>query len=176
MFFKERYLDGNDTAYNEYIKWKYNGFSGDFKALIELTSGTHTNCRQCILATDWSRYKNGNTKTMDQPKQIFDYTHGDGDGDNNDSDNKWIFVRERGMYRFVLIRIEENTLEMLTKNILQSIKPKKVNRWKNNDHPNYERIGPALYAIYHIPTKHVINSDQVIQNLQNYVELEVIFV
>jgi len=161
------YLDANETAYNLYLQWKHDGFSGDFKALVELTSATHTNCRQCILAMDWSRYKNGHTQ-YDEPLAIFDY----GDEENG----KWLYVRERGMYRFTLIRIEENTLEALAKNVLQSIQPKPVNTWKNNEHPHYERIGPAVYAIYHVPSKHVINSDAAVENLRDNVELEVIFV
>lgn len=132
--------------------------------MVELTSATHTNCRQCILATDWARYEHGVTKYDEDVKE---FKYGDG---------KLLYVRERGMYRFKLIQIEENTLESFVKNVIQSIKPKEVNRWKNNDHPHYDRIGPALYAIYHVPTKNVVNTDQHIQNLQDYVELEVIFV
>ena len=163
----DRYLDSNDTAYSEYIKWKYDGYSGDFKALVELTS-THTNCRQCILATDWSRYKNGVTKYDDDIK-IFDYSNGD------DDNNKIFYVRERGMYKFVLIKIESNTLKSFVKNVLQSIKPKQVNKFLDNEHPKYSRIGPALYAIYHVPSKNTIHSDITITNLPNYA-VEVIFV
>ena len=161
-------MDSNETAYNEYLKWKIEGYSGDFKALVELTS-THTNCRQCILATDWSRYQNGITK-FDEPIKILDYTN------NENQNNKIFYVRERGNYKFILIRIESNTLQSLVKNILQSIKPKKVNKFLNNEHPNYDRIGPAVYAIYHVPSKHTIHTNIAVQNLPNYAELEVILV
>mmetsp|Transcript_57446 Transcript_57446/g.95443 ORF Transcript_57446/g.95443 Transcript_57446/m.95443 type:complete len:552 (+) Transcript_57446:110-1765(+) len=164
------YLDGNDTAYNEYLAWKSQGISGDFKAMIELTSATHTSCRQCILASDWSRYRHGMT-SYDAPLRVFRGTE-----DNDSYNGKWLFVRERGMYRFTLIRLKTNTLQSLVQTVLQSVTPKPVNEWQNNKHPHYELIGPALYAIYHIPSKQIINSDTAIEQLQNYVELEVIFV
>ena len=161
------YLDGNDTAYNEYLQWKVEGYSGDFKAMVDLTAKTHTACRQCILGTDWIRYKNGIGK-YDENIKVYE--------PGNDGDGKWFYVRERGMYRFTKIKLEENTLESFIRSVLIAIKPKPTNYWKNNDHPNFSRIGPALYAVYHIPSKHVIHSDVAIQNLPEYAELEVIFV
>eukprot|EP01084_Bolivina_argentea_P281592 481818_1 len=162
------YLDSNDSAYNEYLNYKIEGYSGDFKAMVELTAATHTNCRQCILGNDWIRYRNG-IGIYDEPINIFE-------PGSDVSNGKWFYIRERGMYRFTLIKIEENTLESLVINVLMAIKPKPVNFWTNNKHPNYDRIGPAVYAIYHIPSKNVIHSDIAIQNLPEYAELEVIFV
>ena len=164
-------MDGNDTAYFEYLKWKEVGYSGDFKALVELTAGTHTNCRQCILATDWQRYGHG-VGPYDEPigwkPQYIDQRQIEG--------QKVFLVRERGMYRFTVIVIHEMSLRALVEGILKGIEPKEVNKWKNNEHPDYERIGPALYAIYHVPSKNVIHSDEAVLNLLDFVELEVIFV
>ena len=67
-------------------------------------------------------------------------------------------------------------MESLVESVLTSIEKKEVNLWKHNEHPDYDRIGPAVYAVYHVPSKHVIHSDAAVENLPNYVELEVILV
>lgn len=157
------YLDKNDTAYNEYLQWKIDGYNGDFKALVELTS-THTACRQCVLGGDRLRIKNGISK-FDEPINFYKY-----------GNEKIIYIRERGRYRFTKIQLEYNTIENLVSSILQSINKHKVNMWNQNEHPNYSRIGPAVYAIYHVPTKTVIHSDLAVQLLPNNVELECILI
>ncbi|CAM6085445.1 unnamed protein product [Calypogeia fissa] len=46
-----RYLESNSTAYNETLKWKYEGPSNAFKALVDMAT-VHSSCRLCIhLAT-----------------------------------------------------------------------------------------------------------------------------
>ena len=163
------YLDKNDTAYNEYLKWKIEGYNGDFKALVELTS-THTACRQCVLGGDRLRFANGLTE-YDKPKETFVF----GDG-NNSGGGKTVFVRERGRYRFVEIKLEMNTMAGLVSGILRTISKHEVNMWTNNDHPNYKRIGPAVYAIYHVKTKNVLHDDKDVEIMPNNIELECILV
>ncbi|ETO21530.1 hypothetical protein RFI_15673, partial [Reticulomyxa filosa] len=163
------YLDKNDTAYAEYLQWKVDGYSGDFKALNELTS-THTACRVCVFAADRVRLSKGLSKVSDAPLHVYQFGKG-----------KTVFVRERGSYRFIQIQLNENVdqkqlLQHLIECILLTVKRKTFNQWKNNEHPNYNRIGPAVYAIYHVPSKHVIHSNDAVLNMPNLIELEFISV
>jgi glycoprotein 3-alpha-L-fucosyltransferase len=45
------YLASNDTAYQEYLRWKHEGPSDEFKALIDI-SAVHSRCRLCIKMAD----------------------------------------------------------------------------------------------------------------------------
>eukprot|EP01097_Dermamoeba_algensis_P011329 TRINITY_DN8765_c0_g1_i1.p1 TRINITY_DN8765_c0_g1~~TRINITY_DN8765_c0_g1_i1.p1 ORF type:complete len:124 (-),score=20.76 TRINITY_DN8765_c0_g1_i1:56-427(-) len=42
-----KYLDSNDTAYEEYLSWKKTGYSQSFKKLVDLNA-VHSRCRLCI--------------------------------------------------------------------------------------------------------------------------------
>ena len=64
-------MDSNDTAYNEYLRWKTEGYSGDFKAMVELTA-MHTACRQCNLGGDRLRLKRG-IAPYDEPLHTFKF-------------------------------------------------------------------------------------------------------
>jgi hypothetical protein len=55
-------LDKNDTAYNEYLKWKTEGPSTDWVALIDL-SIVHSECRFCIRTGDLHRKQVGEVVT-----------------------------------------------------------------------------------------------------------------
>jgi Glycosyltransferase family 10 (fucosyltransferase) C-term len=49
-----RYLDRNHTAYEEHLAWKYEGWSDDFQAMLDLGS-THGTCRECVYVADMHR-------------------------------------------------------------------------------------------------------------------------
>ncbi|KAG7599977.1 Glycosyl transferase family 10 [Arabidopsis suecica] len=43
-----KYLAANPTAYNQTLRWKYEGPSDSFKALVDVAS-VHSSCRLCIF-------------------------------------------------------------------------------------------------------------------------------
>ena len=71
---------------------------------------------------------------------------------------------------------ENETLLGLMSAIIQTINKHKINYWKDNEHPFYENIGPALYAIYGLPHKIGIHNDANVQKLKNNSEIEVILI
>jgi hypothetical protein len=48
------YLNDNETAYNEYFRWKVEGPSQDWISLVDL-SILHSECRFCIRSADIDR-------------------------------------------------------------------------------------------------------------------------
>jgi hypothetical protein len=52
------YLDGNDTAYNEYLSWKSYGPSDQFTYLMDI-GNVHSSCRLCIRTADMHRKEVG---------------------------------------------------------------------------------------------------------------------
>ncbi len=56
------YLDRNETAYNEYLEWKWKGPDLHFIMLMD-NSIVHSNCRFCIRAGDIDRKVIGEVQT-----------------------------------------------------------------------------------------------------------------
>ena len=57
-----KYLDSNDTAYNEYLSWKYEGPSKEWIALVDI-SIVHSECRFCVRSADIDRLVVGEVVT-----------------------------------------------------------------------------------------------------------------
>ena len=167
------YLNANDTAYEQHLTWKHEGYSGDFKAMVELTS-THTSCRQCIFTADALRLKHGLNADWDQPVVTMNAHN----TSSQEEHVKSVYVRERGTYRFTVLHLHRHayTLRALVSLICQHVPRRTYKQWNNNQHPFYHRIGPALYAIYHLPSKRLIHSNHAVDTMPSHVELEVIFV
>eukprot|EP01117_Protostelium_nocturnum_P020977 TRINITY_DN985_c0_g1_i1.p1 TRINITY_DN985_c0_g1~~TRINITY_DN985_c0_g1_i1.p1 ORF type:complete len:497 (-),score=138.87 TRINITY_DN985_c0_g1_i1:296-1786(-) len=96
-----KYLDSNDTAYNEYLTWKKEGPDQTWISLIDLAI-VHSNCRFCILSADIDR------------KQVGEVLTGPYINDNVDEMFLWegkgakqLKVRERGTFYLKWIYLEK---------------------------------------------------------------------
>eukprot|EP00479_Gromia_sphaerica_P008339 TRINITY_DN3122_c0_g1_i1.p1 TRINITY_DN3122_c0_g1~~TRINITY_DN3122_c0_g1_i1.p1 ORF type:complete len:128 (-),score=29.26 TRINITY_DN3122_c0_g1_i1:385-768(-) len=62
------YLDKNATAYNEYLRWKTDGWDDHFQALFDFSTA-HSICRTCAMTADMLRHDFGDTP-FDKPLSI----------------------------------------------------------------------------------------------------------
>ncbi|KAG5010772.1 hypothetical protein AAZX31_07G196400 [Glycine max] len=100
-----RYLAENPEAYNQSLRWKYEGPSDSFKALVDMAA-VHSSCRLCIHLATVSREKEENSpgfkkrpcKCTRGPKTVYH-----------------IYVRERGRFEMesIYLRSSNLTLEAL---------------------------------------------------------------
>lgn len=98
-----KYLSENPVAYNKSLRWKYEGPSDSFKALVDMAA-VHSSCRLCIhLATTIREkeeksagFKNRPCKCTRGSKTVYH-----------------LFVRERGRFEMVSIYLRKLTLEAL---------------------------------------------------------------
>ncbi|GAB5370514.1 hypothetical protein AAMO2058_001499700 [Amorphochlora amoebiformis] len=157
-----KYLDSNDTAWLEYMEWKKEGYSDDFKAIVDLTA-THSLCRRCIMVGDQThRFKIPDPITVSKVK---------GPG----STRKTIFVRERGNFYYHQLDLEGNAVSMegILRGILENIPEMKKKRWKMNDPPKKPR---RVYTLYTIGYKNIILSDDDVLNIKENSKLEFVYV
>ncbi|XP_031381868.1 glycoprotein 3-alpha-L-fucosyltransferase A-like isoform X2 [Punica granatum] len=143
------YLSENPEAYNEtlrssdgcmYIRWKYEGPSDSFKALVDMAA-VHSSCRLCIhLATAiWEKEE----KSLSFKKRPCKCTRG--------SETVYhLYVRERGRFEMESIFLRKLTLEALESAVLKKFTYlKHMPIWKE-ERPESIRGGNKLkvYRIY----------------------------
>jgi len=157
-----KYLDQNDTAYLEYMRWKKEGYSDDFKALVDTTT-THSLCRRCIMVGDQTH----RFKTPD-PNHLYK-VEGSGSG------SKIVFVRERGnfYYEQLILTGSAVSMEGLLRGILENIDEKPKNRYRANDPPKKPL---RVYTIYTVGYRDVVKTDDQVLGLQDNAKLEFVFV
>ncbi|KAL6546102.1 Alpha-(1,3)-fucosyltransferase 11 [Orobanche gracilis] len=137
-----KYLAKNASAFNESLRWKYEGPSDSFKALVDMAA-VHSSCRLCIfLATKIHdkdekspEFKKRPCKCMRGSRTIYH-----------------VYVRERGRFQMesVFLRSDNLTLEAFSSAIVVKFKSlKHVPIWKN-ERPEIIRGGNELnaYKIY----------------------------
>ncbi|KAG7594635.1 Glycosyl transferase family 10 [Arabidopsis thaliana x Arabidopsis arenosa] len=89
-----KYLAANPAAYNQTLRWKYEGPSDSFKALVDMAA-VHSSCRLCIfLAT---RVREQEEKSPNFKKRPCKCSRGGSDIVYH------VFVRERGRFEMVSI-------------------------------------------------------------------------
>ncbi|KAF5745623.1 Fucosyltransferase 12 isoform 2 [Tripterygium wilfordii] len=135
-----RYLAENPDAYNQSLRWKYDGPSDSFKALIDMAA-VHSSCRLCIhLATmieeeeEKSKFKKRPCKCTRGSKTVYH-----------------LYVRERGRFHMesIFLRSGDLTLTALESAVLEKFKSMKhVPIWKE-DRPKSIRGGDEL-KVYRI--------------------------
>ncbi|EOX98263.1 hypothetical protein QUC31_015259 [Theobroma cacao] len=137
-----KYLAENPDAYNQSLRWKYEGPSDSFKALVDMAA-VHSSCRLCIhLATD---IREKEEKSSDFKKRPCKCTRG--------SETVYhLYVRERGRFEMdsIFLRSGNLTLEALEASVLMKFKYlKHVPVWKD-ERPESIRGGDELkvYRIY----------------------------
>lgn len=139
-----RYLAENPEAYNHSLRWKYEGPSDSFKALVDMAA-VHSSCRLCIHLATKSREKE--EKSPDFKKRPCKCTRG--------SETVYhIYVRERGTFEMesIYLRSSNLTLEsfktaVLTKftslNHVPVWKPERPQILKGGDKLKVYKIYPA---------------------------------
>ncbi|KAL2537392.1 Glycoprotein 3-alpha-L-fucosyltransferase A [Forsythia ovata] len=139
---KMKYLAKNSSAYNESLRWKFEGPSDSFKALVDMAA-VHSSCRLCIyLAT---RILEKDEKTPEFKKRPCKCTRGL-------KTVYHIYARERGRFKMesVFLRSENLTLDALNAAVLLKFKSlKHVPIWKS-ERPKSIQGGDELkiYRIY----------------------------
>ncbi|KAK8263196.1 hypothetical protein V6Z11_D12G025500 [Gossypium hirsutum] len=139
---KMKYLAENPNAYNQSLRWKYEGPSDSFKALVDMAA-VHSSCRLCIhLATVIQEKEE---KSSDFKKRPCKCTRG--------SETVYhTYVRERGRFKMdsIFLRSSNLTLEALEAAVLKKFKSLKyVPIWKQ-ERPKSIRGGDELkvYRVY----------------------------
>ncbi|KAK7319869.1 hypothetical protein RJT34_04597 [Clitoria ternatea] len=137
-----RYLAGNPKAYNHSLRWKYEGPSDSFKALVDMAA-VHSSCRLCIHLATISREKE--EKSPDFKKRPCKCTRGP-------ETVYHIYVRERGRFEMesIYLRSSNLTLEALKSAVFMKFKSlNHVPVWKA-ERPEILRRGNELkiYRIY----------------------------
>ncbi|KAK9286437.1 hypothetical protein L1049_014834 [Liquidambar formosana] len=137
-----KYLAENSDAYNQSLRWKYEGPSDSFKALVDMAA-VHSSCRLCIhLATQIREKEEKNPGFQKRPckctRGLETVYH--------------LYVRERGRFEMesIFLRSGNLTLETLESAVLTKFKSlKHVPIWKQ-ERPESIRGGDELkiYRIY----------------------------
>ncbi|XP_047337462.1 putative fucosyltransferase-like protein [Impatiens glandulifera] len=136
------YLSKNPHAYNQSIRWKFEGPSDSFKALLDMAA-VHSSCRLCIHLATIIREKE--EKALSSPKRPCKCTRGE-------ETVYHVYARERGRFEMesIFLRSSNLTIEALETAILskfKSIRHKPI--WKL-ERPESIRGGDELkiYRIY----------------------------
>ncbi|VFQ78302.1 unnamed protein product [Cuscuta campestris] len=138
-----KHLAENPSAYNQSLRWKFEGPSDSFKALVDMAA-VHSSCRLCIhLATRiQEREEKKSTAFAKRPCKC-----------SGGSQTVYhIYVRERGRFNMesVFLRSSDLTLEALRAAVLEKFKSRKhVPIWKE-ERPAVLRGGDELrvYRVY----------------------------
>ncbi|KAL2927587.1 putative fucosyltransferase-like protein [Bienertia sinuspersici] len=134
------YLAKNPVAYNQSLRWKYDGPHDSFKALVDMAA-VHSSCRLCIhLAT---RIHENEEKSQGFKKRPCKCSRG--------SETIYhVYVRERGRFEMESIFLRNLTMEALESAVLKKFSNlRHVPIWKP-ERPESIRGGDELkiYRIY----------------------------
>ncbi|XP_015058382.1 glycoprotein 3-alpha-L-fucosyltransferase A-like [Solanum pennellii] len=137
-----KYLAENPIAYNESLRWKFEGPSDAFKALVDMAA-VHSSCRLCILLATRIREKEERSpKFMKRPCKC---TRG--------TETVYhVYVRERGRFEMdsIFLRSNNLSLQAFESAVLAKFKSvKHVPVWKE-ERPQVLRGGDELkiYKVY----------------------------
>ncbi|KAF3610097.1 hypothetical protein DY000_02049913 [Brassica cretica] len=109
-----KYLADNPDAYNKMLRWKHEGPSDSFKALVDMAA-VHSSCRLCIFVA--TRIRGQEEKNHEFKKRPCKCTRG--------SETVYhLFVRERGTFDMESIFLRDGylTLEALESAVLKKFK------------------------------------------------------
>ncbi|KAK2665082.1 hypothetical protein Ddye_003656 [Dipteronia dyeriana] len=139
---KMKYLAQNPDAYNQTLRWKYEGPSDSFKALVDMAA-VHSSCRLCIHLATMIREKE-EMSSPDFKKRPCKCTRG--------SETLYhLYVRERGRFQMdsIFLRSGNLTLKALESSVLMKFQSlKHVPIWKQ-ERPESIKGGDEL-KIYRI--------------------------
>uniref|UniRef100_A0A2C9V5A9 Fucosyltransferase n=1 Tax=Manihot esculenta TaxID=3983 RepID=A0A2C9V5A9_MANES len=135
------YLAENPDAYNHSLRWKYEGPSDSFKALVDMAA-VHSSCRLCIHLATMIRDKEERSPGF--KKRPCKCTRGS-------ETVHHIYIRERGRFQMesIFLRSGNLTLSALESEVLKKFKSMKhVPIWKQ-ERPESLRRGDD-YKVYRI--------------------------
>nr|AAO64480.1 core alpha 1, 3-fucosyltransferase [Arabidopsis thaliana] len=110
-----KYLAANPAAYNQTLRWKYEGPSDSFKALVDMAA-VHSSCRLCIFLA---------TRVREQEEESPNFKKRPCKCSRGGSDTVYhVFVRERGRFEMesVFLRGKSVTQEALESAVLAKFK------------------------------------------------------
>ncbi|XP_068637100.1 glycoprotein 3-alpha-L-fucosyltransferase A-like isoform X2 [Aristolochia californica] len=136
---KMKYLAGNPEAFNNSLRWKYEGPSDSFKALVDMAA-VHSSCRLCIYVA--TKIRERDERNQIRPCRC---TRGVGTVYH-------LFVRERGRFEMesIFLRSDNLTLSSMELAVLQKFQLlNHVPVWKK-ERPEVLRGGDKLkiYRVY----------------------------
>ncbi|XP_038998655.1 glycoprotein 3-alpha-L-fucosyltransferase A-like [Hibiscus syriacus] len=138
-----KYLSENQDAYNESLRWKYEGPSDSFKALLDMAA-VHSSCRLCIhLATIFRQDEEKNPDVQKRPCKC----------EMGSETLYHLYVRERGRFEMdsIFLRSGNMTLEALEASVLMHFKTRKHEPIWKWERPESIRGGELkVYRIYPI--------------------------
>ncbi|KAL4555767.1 hypothetical protein LXL04_038395 [Taraxacum kok-saghyz] len=137
-----KHLAENPIAYNQSLRWKYEGPSDSFKALVDMAA-VHSSCRLCIFLATKIREKEEKSPTF--PKRPCKCTKGS-------QTVHHIYVRERGRFEMesVFLRSGNLTMEALETVILLKFKSLKHDPIWRKERPESIRGDENVVKIYKI--------------------------
>ncbi|XP_068641502.1 glycoprotein 3-alpha-L-fucosyltransferase A-like [Aristolochia californica] len=105
---KMKYLAGNPELFNNSLRWKYEGPSDSFKALVDMAA-VHSSCRLCIYVA--TKIRERDERIQSRPCRC---TRGVGTVYH-------LFVRERGRFEMesIFLRSDNLTLNAMESTVLQ---------------------------------------------------------
>ncbi|KAI0494848.1 hypothetical protein KFK09_024993 [Dendrobium nobile] len=137
---KMKYLASNPEAFNHLLRWKYEGPSDSFKALLDMAA-VHSSCRLCIhIATmihqkeeSNPQFRNRSCKCQSSKGTVYH-----------------LYVRERGRFKMesIFLRSDKLSLEELEAAVLQKFQSRNHTPIWKKERP--ESIRSNEYKIYRI--------------------------
>ncbi|KAE8706092.1 Glycoprotein 3-alpha-L-fucosyltransferase A [Hibiscus syriacus] len=141
-----KYLSENQDAYNESLRWKYEGPSDSFKALLDMAA-VHSSCRLCIhLATIFRQDEEKNPDVQKRPCKC----------EMGSETLYHLYVRERGRFEMdsIFLRSGNMTLEALEASVLMHFKTRKHEPiWKWERPESIRGGGVVLFTRSQTPHK-----------------------
>ncbi|XP_050210556.1 glycoprotein 3-alpha-L-fucosyltransferase A [Mercurialis annua] len=137
-----KYLAENPDAYNQSLRWKYEGPSDSFKALLDMAA-VHSSCRLCIHLATIIREKEEHSPGL--KKRPCKCTKGS-------ETVHHLYVRERGRLQMesIFLRSRNLTVNALETEVLKKFKSMKhIPIWKE-ERPESIRGGDHEYKVYRI--------------------------
>ncbi|GMJ05600.1 fucosyltransferase 11 [Hibiscus trionum] len=136
-----KYLAKNPDAYNQSLRWKYEGPSDSFKALLDMAA-VHSSCRLCIhLATIFLEEEEKNSDIQKRPCKC----------ETGSETVYHLYVRERGRFEVdsIFLRSGDLTLEALEAAVLKHFKSRKHEPiWKRERPESIRGDELKVYRIY----------------------------
>ncbi|KAJ0984526.1 hypothetical protein J5N97_002882 [Dioscorea zingiberensis] len=138
-----KHLAANPDAYNQSLRWKYEGPSDSFKALVDMAA-VHSSCRLCIhLATKIHEKEEKTARFEKRPCKCTDKL----------GTVHHLYVRERGRFRMESIYLKSDmlTLEALESAVLAKFKS--LNHtpiWKEERPKSIRGTDFKVYRVYPI--------------------------
>ncbi|XP_071697128.1 glycoprotein 3-alpha-L-fucosyltransferase A-like [Rutidosis leptorrhynchoides] len=134
-------LSENLTAYNESLRWKYEGPSDSFKALVDMAA-VHSSCRLCIFLATRIRENEEKNCAAKRPCKC----------ERGSQTVYHIYVRERGRFEMesVYLRSGNLTMEALADAVILKFKSLKHEPIWKDERPEMLRGDVKVLKIYRI--------------------------